>query len=138
MQAHSETILIEESPQDRLERIGFWLSVACAIHCLAMPVILTLLPFLGGTLLADHETEHWFLGISWLLAGFLLWQDYRKHKVSIPLFLLGFSVATKFIQELILGENFETIIAPIGGILIAVAYYLNWKYKAQCTCNQTH
>lgn len=123
---------------NKLERLGFWLSLACAIHCLAMPLVITLLPFVGSTFLADHQTEFWILGSSWLLAGLLLYKDFRKHRHVFPLLLLLASIGTKLIEVFVLGESFEQILAPIGGVLIAVAYYFNWKYNAQCACGHEH
>lgn len=132
---HNTTVANSAS---RLEKVGFWLSVACAIHCLAMPVLITLLPFIGGSFLADHETEFYVLGSSWLLAGILLYNDYRKHKTILPLSLLAGSVATKLLEVFVLGEASEVYMAPIGGLLIAVAYYFNWKHKAACACEHKH
>ncbi len=123
---------------NKLERFGFWLSLVCAIHCLAMPLIITLLPFIGSTFLANHTTELWVLGSSWTLAGLLLLKDFRKHSKVLPLFLLGMSIVSKMIEVLVLGESSEKFMAPLGGILIAIAYYFNWKYNAACKCETGH
>jgi hypothetical protein len=137
--AHTQTSAKHTSANtNKLERIGFWLSLACAIHCLAMPLIITILPFVGNTFLADHQAEFWVLGSSWILAGVLLYKDFRKHKNHIPLLLLAGSIAVKMVEVWILGESYEQILAPIGGVIIAIAYYFNWKYNAQCTCGHEH
>lgn len=131
-------VTVENVSSSKLEKIGFWLSVACAIHCLAMPVVITLLPFVGSTLLADHETEFYVLSSSWVLAGILLFVDYRKHQNLWPLALLGGSIAIKLLEIFVLGEDFEVIVSPISGITIAVAYYFNWRYKKTCACGHDH
>lgn len=135
---NQNTILPTESTTTRLERIGFWLSLACAVHCLAMPVVITLLPFVGSTILADHETELYIMGGSWLLAGVLLYVDFRKHQTWLPLLLLAGSVGVKLLEVLVLGEDFEAIASPVSGVLIALAYYFNWRHKKACACGHAH
>jgi hypothetical protein len=132
------TLDTNNSTTNRLERIGFWLSLACAVHCLAMPVVITLLPFVGSTILADHETELYVMGGSWLLAGVLLYVDFKKHQNWLPLLLLMSSVGVKLLEVLVLGEDFEAIASPVSGVLIAVAYYFNWRYKKACACGHSH
>ncbi len=119
----------------KIEKVGFYLSILCAIHCIATPVLITLIPFLGGSLMADHSWELWFIGGSILLAGVILWIDYRKHFNTIPLLLLIGSLIFKLMEVLWLGESFEFITGSIGALLIASAYYINWKAKVKsCSC----
>ncbi|MFN8357920.1 MAG: MerC domain-containing protein [Spirosomataceae bacterium] len=129
---------MNQTASTQLEKIGFWLSVACAIHCLAMPVLITLLPFVGSSFLADHETELYVLGGSWLLAGVLLFLDFRKHHQRLPLILLAASIGIKLLEVLVLGEAYELIASPLSGLGIAVAYYFNWRYNKACACGHAH
>ena len=54
-----------------LNKVGLWLSVLCTIHCLAMPFLMTALPFLGGSFLSE-KSEIYMIGVSAILAIFLL------------------------------------------------------------------
>jgi hypothetical protein len=118
----------------RLEKMGFYLSVLCAVHCIAMPLIITLLPFMGSSFLNDHSWELFLIGLSMLLGVWVLWSDYQKHQIRLPLLLLVGSFLIKLIELAYLSHHYEYLTAPIGAILIAAAYYLNWKHKEACSC----
>ncbi len=118
----------------KLEKVGFYLSVLCAIHCIATPVLLTVLPFLGSSLLEDHSWELWFIAGSVLLAGIVLFKDYKRHLNYLPLLLLVASSLTKLCELWWLGEQYEFITGTVGAAFIASAYYFNWKYKAATCC----
>ena len=132
------TLVKHTHPHNGIEKVGFYLSIVCAIHCIATPVLITLLPFLGSSFMADHTWEMWFIGGSLVLAGVILFTDYLKHKNLIPMSLLLGTVAVKALEILWLGHQFEFITGSLGAIFIALAYFLNWKYKATiCDCQTT-
>ena len=45
----------------RLDSLGVLLSGICIVHCLALPLLLALLPFLGGSLLGGHSFHEYLL-----------------------------------------------------------------------------
>ncbi|MES2517014.1 MAG: MerC domain-containing protein [Bacteroidota bacterium] len=118
---------------NKIEKLGFYLSVACAIHCIATPVLITVLPFLGSSLV-NHSWELWFIGGSLILAVTLLYADFRKHQNALPLVLLSGSLLTKLLEVMWLGDKYEFITGTVGALFIAAAYYFNWKYKKACSC----
>lgn len=120
--------------QNKMEKVGFYLSLLCAVHCIATPILITLLPFLGSSFISDHSWEIWFIGGSLMLASILLWSDFRKHQNPLPLFLLIGSLLVKLLEIVWLGHQFEFLTGSIGALFIASAYYFNWKYKKQCGC----
>lgn len=119
---------------NNVEKVGFYLSLACAIHCIATPILITVLPFLGSSFISDHSWEIWFIGGSLILAGVLLYGDFRKHKNPIPLLLLTGSLGVKIAEMVWLGHKFEFLTGSLGALFIALAYYFNWKYKKNCNC----
>lgn len=67
-----------------LDRIGITASVACAIHCLAAPLLLLLLPT-AGSIWADPMV-HWVLAVLVLpLALMVIYRGYRKHGKRLTL-----------------------------------------------------
>lgn len=119
----------------KIEKVGFYLSILCAIHCIATPLLITLIPFLGGSLLADHTWELWFIGGSLVLANIILMIDYKKHLNAIPLLLLMLSLLIKLSEIVWFADKYELITGGLGGLLIASAYYINWKAKEKsCDC----
>ena len=119
---------------NKMEKVGFYLSLICAIHCIATPILITLLPFLGSSFISDHSWEIWFIVGSLILAGILLWSDFRKHHNPIPLYFLIGSLLVKLLEIIWLSHQFEFLTGSIGALFIASAYYFNWKYKKECSC----
>ncbi|HMV41654.1 MAG TPA: MerC domain-containing protein [Leptospiraceae bacterium] len=76
---------------DSVTAIGIFLSVACAIHCMALPILLFIAPITGFVFFENEILEFFILGISVLITGFNLYSNFKYHK-SIQIILL-FSLA---------------------------------------------
>lgn len=70
--------------------LGITASVACAIHCAAMPFIIGFLPLLGLSFLADPAFHKWMVGICLLLALVAFMPGWRRHRRLRPAFI-GFA-----------------------------------------------
>jgi len=84
-------------PADKrwLDRIGIGASVACAIHCIAAPFLMLLLPAAGATW--SHPAVHWLLAVLVLpLALWVIYCGYRKHRKRLTLVAAGFGAALIF------------------------------------------
>ena len=67
-----------------LDRIGISASVLCAIHCMAAPFLLLLLPAAGSVW--SHPAVHWVLAVLVVpLALWVLFKGYTKHRSKITL-----------------------------------------------------
>ncbi|MEO0477357.1 MAG: MerC domain-containing protein [Planctomycetota bacterium] len=67
-----------------LDRIGISASVLCAIHCLAAPFLLLLLPAAGTVW--SHPAVHWVLAVLVVpLALWVLFKGYAKHRNKLTL-----------------------------------------------------
>ena len=108
-----------------LHRAGFWLSILCTIHCLAMPFLITALPFLSESFISQ-TAEIYLIGISFALAAFLLSKDYRGHRNVFPLVLLFVATIFNFSGLFLVKHTYETIFVIIGAIGMAAAYIINW------------
>jgi hypothetical protein len=121
-----------------LERFGIAATTACAVHCVITP-FLSLLPFVGWSLLADERVEWTLIGSSLAFGSLSLIPDYlRLHRRAKPvaLFALGFALVLAarlwFEEEVSLG----TPTAVIGAGLILAAYWIN---RSLCrTCQVCH
>lgn len=97
-----------------------------------MPFVVTAVPFLGESVI-DETAEHLLIFGSVLLAGFLLLRDYRLHRNRQPLFFLILSTFGSFVGIFLVPHHLETPFVVIGAILMAIAYFINWK-KHQAVC----
>jgi hypothetical protein len=76
----SKTAVAAAKVRDRpwLDRVGITASVACAIHCIAAPFLLLLLPAAGS--IWSDPLVHWVLAALVLpLAVWVIYRGYRKH-----------------------------------------------------------
>lgn len=106
-----------------LDKAGITASWLCAVHCLALPFLIGVLPFVGLSFLLDETTERIFIGISVVLAAFSLLPAYfREHGKLRSIFLaaagIGLIVLTHFLFE----ENLTAkIVFLIAGALLVSA-----------------
>ena len=59
--------------------LGIAASVACAIHCAAMPFVIGFLPLLGMSFLADPSFHKWMVGVCLLFALLAFVPGWRRH-----------------------------------------------------------
>lgn len=107
-------------------------SVLCLVHCLALPVLLLLLPGVIG-LFAQSEAFH-YVALALVLPSALaaFWLGYRRHGDwrPVPLGLLG---VTCLVVALLpgIGEGFEIGITVGGSLLLIAGHAINWRLRAR-------
>lgn len=125
----------------RFDQVGFSMSFICAIHCLAMPILLPLIPFLGSTFLASDQAESAMIWITLLIATPTLLRGYLKHrKLLIPVcFLTGLLLlalrpgAFEHSHHHFHGEDIlHFILAAMAGFSLAMGHWLNLKFCRIC------
>jgi hypothetical protein len=116
------------------EKLGVFLSMLCAIHCLALPIVLFAAPYLASSFAFSVKMEWILVLISFGMALLLLWQDYLKHRKPMPLYFLGLGVFIKVVDTLVGVKSIEWIFGLSLGVFITLAYWYNYKHKTACTC----
>lgn len=115
-----------------LDQLGMTASIACAIHCAALPFFITTLPLWGIEFLAHTWFELSMICLSLLIGTYALTRSFAQHRKLVPVLVLiiGFGLIATGHYTL---ESLEAIFIPIGGFTIAAAHYLNWKYSRRCS-----
>ena len=123
-----------------LDALGIGASLACAVHCALLPLLLTVLPLLGSHMLENKKLEYGLLFFSFLAGSVALGRGYfRYHRRSMPLLVF----ATGFILLLtghLLPEGScwgPAVIFP-GAAGITGAHILNMRRSRQCTNHKHH
>ncbi|TFF36335.1 MerC domain-containing protein [Mucilaginibacter psychrotolerans] len=118
----------------KLDNIGMTASTLCAIHCAAVPVFFSSLPLVGMGFLANPWVE-WGMIILALIIGVssIGGSFFNAHRRVLPLALLIIGFATIILGHIFTKGWLEAVIVPIGGITIAVAHFVNYKYAGTCT-----
>ncbi|WP_315853253.1 MerC domain-containing protein [Alteromonas oceanisediminis] len=123
-----------------LDKLGIWVSGLCALHCLALPLLLPILPFVASSFVAEVWFERTILSLSILVgATALLIGFYRHHRQRYPLFALAAGAAIYWNKD-IFGEAYEPITIALGAGLIIAAHLMNLRLCRTCrTCeSETH
>lgn len=118
------------------DQVAIALSAVCIVHCLAVPVLVALLPFAA---LSFGDSEHFHGLMLWLvvptsLVGFVL--GYRLHRRA-GLVLLG-SVGVVILGTAAIygherwAEPLEVTLSVAGSLLLAAAHWLNFREVRRC------
>jgi hypothetical protein len=105
--------------------VGFSASLLCAVHCAALPFLLTLAPLAGLQFLKNPWVEYTLILISFGIASYALIPGYRQHHrkpLALLIVCLGFLLigTARFIEP-------EAVLTSSGAVLIAIAHLVNWK-----------
>jgi len=114
---------VKKDKSAKLGNISMFLSLACAIHCAATPVLVVLVSLMGVGFMMDPFWEVLILCISNVLAIIALGTSYRHHQQKTPFLIFGISLL--FIIPGLYVHNHFFIFT--GALLTASALYLNWR-----------
>ncbi|SDK64985.1 MerC mercury resistance protein [Catalinimonas alkaloidigena] len=118
---------------DHHHKLGFSVSLLCAVHCITLPLLLTVLPLVGSEWAADQRLEWGLMLISLPIAAYTLGKDFQQHHRPGALWLAGLGFLGILGGHLLLQHHaFTHVVAGLGGLLVAVAFWLNWRYRPHC------
>ena len=117
----------------RLDSAGMTASILCAIHCAIVPLLITVLPLAGLGFLANPLVE-WSMIIFALCIGiYAIGVSYlRTHHKLLPSILLVMGFLVIIVGHLFVRGWREAMVVPVGGLLIATAHFINYRYSAKC------
>lgn len=119
---------------------GILISGICVVHCIAIPIVLLLLPTLSETLIPREDITHVvLLGFILGIAGISFVSGYKVHGKWQPVawMVVGvlFILIATFVAHRYFGHYWEPIIAVIGSLALIRAHYLNHHCKK---CEHVH
>ncbi len=125
--------------QEFIDNTGACLSFACAIHCLAMPLLVTLLPLIGLSFLVSEPAELVIIGGAVVLAmGSVVW-GIRHHRSWRAFLVLVVGIAFIATAHISAEGIYEVILHSGGGILLATAHLVNRHLCKTCpVCEEDH
>jgi hypothetical protein len=108
------------------DALGIGASVACAIHCAILPLVLTSLPLFGINILNNYSFEYFMIGLAFVVGSYALWHGYKKHHQSFAPFLL-FTVGMLCLLAKQNWHDYELFILPFAVIFIVSAHVVNFR-----------
>lgn len=99
-----------------------FLSLLCAIHCMAMPILIATVSLAGMQFISNPFYEVLVILGSMLLAIIALFSSYSNHKNINPILIFGLSLFLVIPGLLIHNHN----LVALGSVFSAVALFYNW------------
>lgn len=111
-----------------LDLVGLCTSLLCALHCSALPILLSLSPLAGLQFLNDPKVEYTFILLSFSIASYALVYGYRRHhQRAMPLVIMSLGFILIVISHLQGSEPLEVVLTTSGAVSIAISHLINWK-----------
>lgn len=124
-----------------LDKGAITLSLVCAIHCLALPLLAVLSPAAMGYFITDEAFHTWlaFIVIPFSLVALTMGCRHHKSKTIALFGLSGMLILllTALFGHDVLGESGEKIATVVGAALIALAHFRNYRLCQEhqnCKC----
>lgn len=111
----------------RLDRWGIIISSACLVHCLALPLVLALLPAFASSLPPDSWVHPVLIGMALPVTGAALWRGYRLHRRAGPALTGVTGLALIAAALLARGGPAEPALTVMGGLIVSAAHIFNWR-----------
>jgi hypothetical protein len=125
---HLATIMARKD--DLIEGIAVGATIACLVHCLALPLLFAIVPVISAVLPIPEHFHVIALALAIPATGGALFAGYRRHRLAAPLM-----AGTAGLVLLTLGAThweatpFETPVTVLGSLAIAAAHLANWRYR---------
>lgn len=118
--------------QGLVDCIGACISLSCAIHCIAMPLLITILPLIGLGFFVSEPAELIIIGVAVVLAlGSIVW-GIRHHQRWRAFLVLVVGIAFIATAHISAEGIYEVILHSSGGILLASAHLVNRHLCKTC------
>jgi len=119
------------------DKVAIGLSLACAVHCLLLPVALVVLPALAASTFSDERFHQWMLLAVLPTSLIALTMGCRRHRrlsvLAMGLPGLAILTLTAFFGHDLLGESGEKIVSLLGASLIACGHLRNRTLCKSCS-----
>ena len=119
------------------DALGIATSIACAIHCALLPLMLTTLPIFGINIIHNLFFEWVMIILAFAVGAYSLFHGYIKHHRSftaIIIFCIGFIFLV--LKQFVVG--FEIALLIFAVIFIISAHFHNYKLCHRSKCSSPH
>jgi len=109
------------------DALGVGTSVACAIHCAVLPVVLTSLPVFGINIIENNKFEYLMIFVAFAIGVYALSHGYKKHhQRALPLLLFAGGMLLLFAKQY--WHHYELWILPFAVLSIVSAHFVNFRF----------
>lgn len=111
--------------QNKIDQLGIITSGICAVHCAALPLLISF-----GLMGSMHNSAHGIaeiliIGISSFLGLWSIYNGLKGHGKMIPQLMIGFGAL--FIIVGLLVSMFGHPLMALGGCMLLSGHWFNWR-----------
>jgi len=108
------------------DAFGIAASVACAIHCAVLPLLLSSLPLFGINIIENQGFEFLMIALAFIVGVYSLYHGRKKHHHSFyPMVLFAAGISLLFIKSMLHSHSLMLLLPAVS--LVVIAHYLNYK-----------
>jgi hypothetical protein len=117
--------------------MGAATSIACAIHCALLPILMTSLSVFGVNIIHNQWFEWGMIFLAFFVGAYSLLHGFLKHHQSyIPLLVFCAGALFLVLKQLLYLYEFWFLIPAVA--LILYAHYTNYKLCQKSKCSSPH
>lgn len=115
------------------DALGIAASLACAIHCALLPLILTSLPLFGTNIINNAAFEYGMIALALVVGVYSLWHGFKRHHHRYsPLLLFGSGMALLFLKQIFHQYQLYFLIPAV--VSIVMAHIINYRLCRKDGC----
>ena len=108
------------------DALGITTSLACAIHCAILPLLLSSLPVFGINIIDNVSFEYFMIFLAFAIGFYALYHGYRKHHHSIaPLVVFTTGILLLFAKQVWHAWQLWLLLPAVTCIVLA--HYINYR-----------
>jgi hypothetical protein len=109
------------------DALGIAASLACAIHCALLPLVLTSLPLFGINIIHNSLFEAGMILLAFCIGSYSLYHGFRRHHHRLyPLILFTAGIILLVLKQFFI--HYETWLLFPAVITIVSAHFFNYKF----------
>ena len=117
--------------------LGIATSLACAIHCIVLPLMLTSLPMFGVDIIANVYFEWGMILLAFLIGVYALVHGYKTHhKKALPIILFTVGFLLLITKQFFLLQEITFVVPAV--IFIISAHFYNYRLCTKKKCTSPH
>lgn len=119
------------------DNLGIATSVACAIHCVVLPLLVTSLPLFGINIIHNIFFEWGMIALAFCIGVYALIHGYKTHhRNPLPVWIFAIGFAFLVTKQFFLAYEAFFIVPAV--LLIISAHYLNYRLCRKNKCSSVH
>jgi len=118
--------------------MGITTSVACAVHCALLPIVVSTLPIFGINIIHNSFFEWGMIALAFVVGCYSLLHGFvRHHKNSLPLYIFFTGFVFLVLKQFFIPEQY--LFLTLAVTLIITSHLFNYRYCQQSkACNSPH